>query len=54
MVKNGKVVVPEIAIPANWSEFYPAVGVSHENEKVQVRFGAKEFKFDYLEMKKQV
>ncbi len=29
MVKNGEIVLQDIAIPANWSEFYPAVGVSH-------------------------
>ena len=31
VVKNGKIVLNNLAIPTTWAEYYPAVGVSRED-----------------------
>jgi len=47
VTKNGKNVLNNIAIPPTWTDYYPAVGVSKENEIVKFIFNEKDFKFNY-------
>ena len=54
VVKNGKVVSHNIHVPSQWTEFFPAVGVNNDGEKVQLTFSPKEFKFDYIQSLRQI
>ena len=54
VTKNGQIVAADIAIPAHWNDYYPAVGVSQDAQKVKLFFNPKEFKFDLMAMIKEV